>query len=85
METPKNEGDELEAKISEREQELRPYIFPPLDREEFEKSVIAIKEPGPIFEERRKRPQLVWLEYLELLKCEKDKNSSLWIKIRNFD
>ncbi len=34
---------------------------------------------------RRNNQEQIWLNWLKLIKAEKDKNSSLWIKMKNWD
>ncbi len=87
---PTDDSDATEARISDLESELRPYLFPPLDRSDFLNFMLSINESDAKMQNidldwRRNNPAKVWLEHLEFLKSEKDRNSSLWNKLKNWD
>lgn len=80
---------DIENRIAELEKEVGHALFP-ITREEFVIQRLRLsddiaKMQHIDMEWRRNNPAKMWLEYLEDIKREKDNNTTVWQKMRNWD
>lgn len=81
-----NDWIEVEMKILELEKEVGLAIFP-YTRASYEEEVRkdAARKLSHSIENQWDYPSKIYLEFLEAVKREKDRNSYLWQKMRNLD
>ena len=82
---------DIEKRITELEAEVKHALFP-ITRESFEESMrnYSISDDiarmqGIDVEDRRANPSKYYLYHLEYVKQQKDENSTIWQKMRNWD